>query len=128
MHIRLEKEAVLADISESAGASADMFTGDSEKLGTGGTCDQRKISSAKYRIFVPGNVVRRYRPRDSGGNRIKSVAPGTKPEPWWCPAGLTHTQKQRVQRLRAVEIKNKMAEKKRDELFSRDRPMVPTKT
>ena len=111
MHIRLEKEAVLADISESAGASADMFTGDSEKLGTGGTCDQRKIYSAKYRIFVPGNMVQRYRPKDSGGSRIKSVALGTKPGPRWCPTGLSHTQKRRVQRLQVLEIKEEIAQK-----------------
>jgi hypothetical protein len=42
-----------------------------------------------------------------------------------CPAGLTHTQKRRVQRLRALEIMEKITEKKRDKWFSRNRPMVP---
>jgi hypothetical protein len=40
-----------------------------------------------------------------GGRRIKSVSPGTDPKPQWCPAGLTHTQKRRVRRLQAIEIK-----------------------
>jgi hypothetical protein len=31
--------------------------------------------------------------------------PGTKLEPQWCPTGLTHAQKRRVQRLRASEIR-----------------------
>jgi hypothetical protein len=47
------------------------------------------------------------RPRNLGGNRIGSIVPGTKPKPQWCPAGFTHTQKRRVQRLRAIEIKKK---------------------
>ena len=41
--------------------------------------------------------------------------------------GLTHTQKRRVQRLRALEINEQIAEKKRDELLNRERPTVPTK-
>jgi hypothetical protein len=47
------------------------------------------------------------RPRNLRGNRIGSIVPGTKPKPQWCPAGLTHTQKRRVQRLQAIEIKEK---------------------
>ena len=39
--------------------------------------------------------------------------------------GLTHTQKRRVQRLRALEIKEKIAEKC-DELFNPEKHMVPT--
>ena len=62
-----------------------------------------------------------------GGTKIRSVAPGTKPRPQWCPRGLTHTQKQRVQRLRASEIREKIAEKKCDQCYGQDRPMVPTK-
>lgn len=36
----------------------------------------------------------------------KSVLPDTKPIPQshWCPFGLTHTHKRRVQRLRTLEI------------------------
>jgi hypothetical protein len=46
-----------------------------------------------------------------GGNMIKSVAPGTKPIQW-CPTGFTHTKKRRVQRLRASEIREQVAQKK----------------
>jgi hypothetical protein len=36
-------------------------------------------------------------------------------QPRWCPPGLTHTQKRRLQRLRRQEQKEKEAEKLRDE-------------
>lgn len=66
--------------------------------------------------------------RTPGGSNIKSVASGTKPAPQWCPKGLTHTQKRRVQRLRTLEIKEEIAEKKHDKWFNQDKPMIPTKT
>ena len=73
-----------------------------------------------------------YRPGYLAGsrlsNRIRSLAPGTKPGPRWCPSGLTPTQKRRVQRLRAVEIRAQIAEKKIEEWFNGGRPIVPTKT
>jgi hypothetical protein len=90
--------------------------------------DQQRVFSAKQGIFASRTAVRQCRPRNSGGNKIKSVAPGTKPGPQWCPTGLTHTQKRRVQRLRALEIREEIAKKKRDELFNRDKPMVPKMT
>ncbi|KAJ1259172.1 hypothetical protein BS78_10G133800 [Paspalum vaginatum] len=68
-----------------------------------------------------------HRPRNLGGSKIMSVAPGTQPKPRWCPGGLTHTQKRRVQRLRALEIREEQAEKKRDEWFNQVRPMVPAR-
>jgi hypothetical protein len=56
-----------------------------------------------------------------------SVAPGTKPAPQWCPTGLTHAQKRRVQGLRALELKEQSS-KKRGEWFNRDRkPMMHPK-
>ena len=94
---------------------------------SGGVYDQHKSISAKDKIFVPGTRVRQYWPRDSEGRRIKSVAPGTMSGPRWCPAGLTHTQKRRVQRLRALEIREEIAEKKRDGYFNRETWMVTTK-
>jgi hypothetical protein len=98
---------------------------DSKKGKSGSISDQKRVFSAKQIIFSPQTVVCQYRLRNSGGTRIKSVTPGTKPGPRWCPTGLTHTQKRRVQRLRASEIKEDISLKKRDELFSRDRPMMP---
>jgi hypothetical protein len=87
--------------------------------------NEQMVLSAKDRLFVPKTALCQCRPGNSGGNMIMSVAPGTKLEPQWCPSGLTHTQKRRVQRLRALKIREEIAEKKRDERFNRDRPMVP---
>ena len=95
----------------------------SQKIKAGNVADQKRFSSARGRRCAPRNAVCHYRPRNSGGNIIISVAPGTKSEPQWCPSGLTPTQKRRVQRLRASEIREQAAKKKRD----RDRPMVPPK-
>jgi hypothetical protein len=53
--------------------------------------------------------------------------PGTKPEPQWCPTGLTHAQKRRVQRLRASEIREEIARKKSYEWLNKDRLMVLSK-
>ena len=46
-------------------------------------------------------------------------------QPRWCPPGLTHTQKRRLQRLRRQEQKEKEAEKLRDEIFDECRPRFP---
>ena len=46
-------------------------------------------------------------------------------QPRWCPSGLTHTQKRKLQRLRNKEKKEQEKEKMRDEEFSRYRPMFP---
>jgi hypothetical protein len=85
------------------------------------------VFSAKEKIFSPQTAARHYRLRNSGGSMSKSPKPGTKLEPQWCPSGLTHTQKRRVQRLRASEIKEETAEKKRNKWFNRDRPMMSPK-
>jgi hypothetical protein len=45
--------------------------------------------------------------------------------PRWCPPGLTHTQRRKLQRLRLHEKREKELEKKRDEDFNSYRPMVP---
>jgi hypothetical protein len=45
--------------------------------------------------------------------------------PRWCPPGLTHTQRRRLQRLRLQEKREKELEKKRDEEFNSYRHMVP---
>jgi hypothetical protein len=44
--------------------------------------------------------------------------------PRWCPPGLTHTQRQKLQRLRIHEKREKELEKQRDEDFNNYRPMV----
>jgi hypothetical protein len=45
--------------------------------------------------------------------------------PRWCPPGLTHTQRRKLQRLRLHEKRENELEKKRDEDFNNYRPMVP---
>jgi len=46
-------------------------------------------------------------------------------QPHWCPEGLTHTQKRKLQRLRKKEKREQEAEKARDEYFNKYRPMIP---
>ena len=46
-------------------------------------------------------------------------------QPRWCPEGLTHTQKRKLQRLRNKEKREQEAEKARDEYFNKYRPMIP---
>ena len=46
-------------------------------------------------------------------------------QPRWCPLGLTHTQKRKLQRLHNKERKEQEAEKMRDEHFNKYRPMIP---
>jgi hypothetical protein len=43
----------------------------------------------------------------------------------WCPPGLTHTQRRKLQRLRLREKKEKELEEQRDKIFNSYRPMVP---
>jgi hypothetical protein len=45
--------------------------------------------------------------------------------PRWCPLGLTHTQRRKLQRLRLQEKKEKELEEQRDKIFNSYRPMVP---
>ena len=46
-------------------------------------------------------------------------------QPRWCPEGLTHTQKRKLQRLRNKEKREQEAEKARDEYFNKYRHMIP---
>jgi hypothetical protein len=57
------------------------------------------------------------------GPSKKTTAPGTIPEPHWCPSGLTHTQRRCVQKLRTKGIREKAQEAERDRWFSQERPM-----
>jgi hypothetical protein len=43
--------------------------------------------------------------------------------PWWCPSGLTRSQKHKLQRLRAKENREKEAEK----VFNATHPLYPEK-
>jgi hypothetical protein len=59
---------------------------------------------------------------------FKSMAPGTKPAPRWCLAGLTKTQRRRVQKLRARELEERSREEERGKgsVVQSEWPMVAT--
>jgi hypothetical protein len=110
--------------------STSTFTerGDSSNRGINRTLfDMHRLFSAKEKMFASQASVSQYRPRNLGGNKIMSVAPGAEPSLQWCPTGLTHTQKRRVQRLRVLEMREWLGEKWPDEWFNQDRPVMPTK-
>jgi hypothetical protein len=82
---------------------------------------------AKEKMFAPRTAGTQYRSRNSVGNKTKSVAPGTKPGPRWCPAGITPTQKRWLQRLRASEIQEEIADRNDDVWFNKHMRVVPPK-
>jgi hypothetical protein len=45
-------------------------------------------------------------------------------QPRWCPPGLTHTQKCKLQCLQLAEMREKEQAKRRDELFNKFNPMT----
>nr|CAH68540.2 OSJNBa0009P12.9 [Oryza sativa Japonica Group] len=55
-------------------------------------------------------------------NRGHYLPPGIEPNPRWMPMDLTTTQKRRLQRFRAQEIREKKAEEQRDKRFNELRP------
>ena len=46
-------------------------------------------------------------------------------QPRWCPSGLSHTQKRKLQRLRNKEKKEQEVEKMRDDNFNKYSSMIP---
>jgi hypothetical protein len=122
----------LSQIGLKSGISTSMqcgnsSSGGSQKVAAVGVRTQQISFSARDKIFAPKTRVCQYRPGNLGDTRIKSVVPGTKPGLRWCPTGLTHTQKRWVQRLRALVIQEEISEKRYDEWFSQDRPIMPLK-
>jgi hypothetical protein len=86
------------------------------------------IERSGKRPVVPNNQV--VTPTQKGSVPNDHEASGSKslPEyflPRWCPPGLTHTQRRKLQRLRLREKREKELEKKRDEDFNSYMPMVP---
>jgi hypothetical protein len=49
------------------------------------------------------------------------------PAPHWCPPGLTPSQRRRIQRMRAQQIRKEAAEMERDEYFNIIRSVIPMK-
>jgi hypothetical protein len=86
------------------------------------------IEGSGKRPIVPNNQV--VTPTQKGSIANDHEASGSKSHPKcflprWCPPGLTHTQRQKLQQLRLREKREKELEKKRDEDFNSYRPMVP---
>ena len=73
-------------------------------------------------VVVP--VQKPVMPNDHGAGSSKS-AEDNYHQPRWCPSGLTHTQKRKLQRLRNKEKKEQEAEKIMDDYFNKYRPMIP---
>ena len=103
------KEASSGLRTESASSSTGLVMKRSSAGASKSVTEQPGISLAEGNIFTSKIAGYQHKLGNLVGNRIKSVAPGTKPKPQWCPAGLTHTQKQRVQWLWALEIKEEQA-------------------
>nr|AAT93985.1 putative polyprotein [Oryza sativa Japonica Group] len=55
-------------------------------------------------------------------NKGHYLPPGTEPNPRWMPKDLTATQKRRLQRLRAQELREKKTEEQRDKRFNELQP------
>ena len=62
--------------------------------------------------------------QEASGSNFKDQDKDRYLQPRWCPPGLMHTQKRRLQRLHRQEQK-KEAEKLRDEHFEKYRPRFP---
>jgi hypothetical protein len=68
--------------------------------------------------------------QDSGGRKPeegKGAAPSKRPAPWWCPRGITKTQKHRLQKMHQRELTEKKEEDERDYWFNRLCPMTKPK-
>lgn len=59
----------------------------------------------------------------SGDTRLTKQVHETR----WCPAGLSKTQRRRLQKIRRRELEEKRAEEERDRWFNQARPMIPQK-
>jgi hypothetical protein len=86
------------------------------------------VEESGKRPVVPSNQVATPTQRGSVANEHEASGSMSRPEyflPRWCPPGLTHTQRRKLQWLRLHEKREKELEKKRDEDFNSYRPMVP---
>jgi hypothetical protein len=86
------------------------------------------VEESGKRPVVPSNQVVTPTQKGSVSNDHEASGSKSRPEcflPRWCPPGLTHTQRRKLQRLRLREKREKELEKKRDEDFNSYRPMVP---
>jgi hypothetical protein len=55
--------------------------------------------------------------QDSGGRKPEEgtgAAPSKRPVPWWCPRGISKTQKCRLQKMHQRELAKKKGEEQQD--------------
>jgi hypothetical protein len=86
------------------------------------------VEGSGKRPVVPNNQVVKLTQKGSVANDHEASRSKSRPDyflPRWCPPGLTHTQRRKLQRLRLREKREKELEKRRDEDFNNYRPMVP---
>jgi hypothetical protein len=72
------------------------------------------------RLIVPNNKVVTSTP-EVVANDHEASGSGSNSKyflPWWCPPGLTRTQRRKLQRLRFQEKREKEPEKQRDKAFN----------
>jgi hypothetical protein len=79
------------------------------------------------RPIVPNNKVVTSTPKVAANNHEASGSSSNSKYflPRWCPPGLTHTQRRKLQHLRFQKKREKELEKQRDEAFNQYRPMIP---
>jgi hypothetical protein len=68
--------------------------------------------------------------QDLGGRELeegKGAAPSKRLAPWWCPRGITKTQKHRLQKMRQRELAEEKEEQERDYCFNSLWPMTKPK-
>jgi hypothetical protein len=85
------------------------------------------VEESGKRPVAPSNKVVTPTQKGSAANDHEASGSKSRPEcflPRWCPPGLTHTQRRKLQRLRLREKREEL-EKKRDEDFNSYMPMVP---
>jgi hypothetical protein len=85
------------------------------------------VEESGKRPVVPNNQVVTLTQKGSVADDQEASGIKSRPKcflPRWCPPGLTHTQRRKLQRLRLHEKREKELEKKRDEDFNSYRPMV----
>jgi hypothetical protein len=93
-----------------------------------GTMDVPIEKSGKGPIVLNNQVMTPIQKGSVAANDHEASGSKSHPEyflPRWCPPGLTHTQRRKLQRLRLREKREKELEKQIDEDFNNYRPMVP---
>jgi hypothetical protein len=58
---------------------------------------------------------------------LRTTVPGTALAPYWCPPGLTLSQRRRIKWMRAQKMREEVVEKERDEHFNTIRLVIPMK-